>query len=173
MNARREDKTLQKAIDALQIRDVYLRTSQTLLADDFEPKYDNEFDRLEVQLQHAVTQTSVLKLEEEGAATVELFRVFVQLGARWLEPESDASTQPGDSRGEDSRLQALVAGVMVAEYEMQTDPGSDALKAFALRNASYHVWPYWREFLAAQCMRMNLPKLVLPTVQFAKESPPK
>jgi hypothetical protein len=57
---------------------------------------------------------------------MELFRVFVQLGARWLEPESDASTQPGESRGEDSRLQALVAGVMVAEYEMQTDPGSDA-----------------------------------------------
>jgi hypothetical protein len=66
------------------------------------------------------------------------------------------------------RVRAVISGLMVAEYDMREDPGEDALKEFALRNASYHVWPYWRELLASQCQRMNLPKLVLPAVQFAQ-----
>ena len=55
----------------------------------------------------------------------------------------------------------------VAEYLSEKDPGQNALKAFALRNASYHVWPFWREFLASQCARMNLPKVSLPLQSFA------
>lgn len=57
---------------------------------------------------------------------------------------------------------------MVAEYRMTEDPGKDSLKAFALRNASHHVWPYWREYLMGQSLRMNLPKLILPAVQLAR-----
>lgn len=57
---------------------------------------------------------------------------------------------------------------MVAEYRMSEDPGKESLKEFALRNASYHIWPYWREYLMGQCLRMNLPKVILPAVQFAQ-----
>ena len=45
----------------------------------------------------------------------------------------------------------------------------ESLNAFALQNASFHVWSYWREYLTSQCMRMNLPKLTLPMVQFANK----
>lgn len=155
---------LQQAIDALQIRDVYLRRSESQLAEGFEPKLDPDVDTLEVQFQHLISHFSVLELEVEGEAPIQLFRVFVQLGARWLAPAPDGDTASDTDDG--NRLKALIAGVMVAEYDMRTDPGAEALKAFALRNASYHVWPYWREFLSAQCLRMNLPKLVLPAVQF-------
>jgi hypothetical protein len=44
----------------------------------------------------------------------------------------------------------------------------DCLNEFALRNASYHVWPYWRELLMSQCARMHLPRLVMPTMQVAQ-----
>jgi len=155
------NESLQKAIDSLRIHDVYLRSSEVILSEEFEPKYDPDLDTLDVQFKHAVTRSNVLLLEEEGESTVQLFRVFAELGARWLEPAED-----GD--GDDSRLRAKIEAVMVAEYQMKEDPGKDALKEFALRNASYHIWPYWREYLSTQCMRMNLPKLVLPTVQFAK-----
>ena len=154
------DQDLQEAIDALQIRDVYLRATQAQLADDFEPKYDPHLDTLEIQFRHAVTQFSILKLEQEGEDPISLFRVFIEFGARWLVPDSASDGNEGE------RTRATVTGTMVAEYEMTHDPGSDALKSFAKRNASYHVWPYWREFLASQCLRMNLPKIVLPAVQF-------
>jgi hypothetical protein len=63
---------------------------------------------------------------------------------------------------------AYIGGVMVAEYRMTEDPGKEGSRQFALRNASYHIWPCWREYLVGQCLRMNLPKLVFPAVQFAR-----
>jgi hypothetical protein len=152
---------LQRAIDCLQIDDVYLHASESRLAEGFEPKYQADLESLDVQFKHLVTHSSVLLVEEEGQPSVQLFRVFVELGVRWLEPADRGGV-------EDERVRAEIGGVLVAEYRMQEDPGKDALKAFALRNASYHVWPYWREYLTAQCMRMNLPKLMLPAVQFAQ-----
>jgi len=154
------NEALQKAIECLKINDVYLRSSEARLSDGFEPKYETDLGVLDVKFKHVVTHSNVLLLEEEGESTAQLFRVFVELGARWLDP---ANHEDGDS----NRLKAQIEAVMVAEYQMKEDPGKEALKEFALGNASFHIWPYWREYLTTQCMRMNLPKLVMATVQFA------
>lgn len=157
---------LQQAIDCLKIKDIYLRSSKADLADDFEPKYDPDVESLDVQFKHFVTQSSILLLEEEeadkGENGIQLFRVFVTLGARWVIPPTEEDTR------NDGRVRAEIEAVMMVEYLMQKDPGQDALKEFALRNASYHIWPFWREYLTTQCMRMNLPKLMLPTMQVAQ-----
>ncbi len=154
------DPALQKAIDCLKIRDVYLYSSNASLKDAFEPKYDPDLDKLEVQFKHIVIRSSVLALEDVSK-TINLFRVFVELGARWVLPIVKENTV------DTFEIKAHIDGIMVAEYFMQKDPGSDALKHFAMKNASFHIWPYWREYLTAHCQRMNLPKLVIPTVQFA------
>jgi hypothetical protein len=154
------NEALQKAIDCLRIRDVYLHSSNTSLEDGFEPKYDPDLDKLEVQFKHIVTRSSVLELIQDNR-TINLFRVFVALGTRWIIPCEEKN---GD---DDPEVKAHIEGVMVAEYLMQADPAPDALKQFALKNASFHIWPYWREYLSTQCLRMNLPKLIMPAVQFA------
>jgi hypothetical protein len=153
---------LQKAIDSLLINDIYLRSTESSLSEEFEPKYDTGISHLEVQFRHVVTHWSVLALEQEGEDPVSLFRVFVDLGVRWLEPATDG----GDA--DEGRVKARIEAMMVAEYRMSEDPGKESLKKFALRNASYHIWPYWREYLMGQCLRMNLPKVILPDVQFAQ-----
>lgn len=150
---------LQDAIKCLNIRDVYMRSSSASLEDNFEPKYDSDLESLQVQFKHVVTHSNVLELEEDEGKTIQLFRVFVELGTRWVFPA-------GEDDG-DEEVMAHIEGVMVAEYQMDRNPGSDALKVFALNNASFHIWPYWREYLSSQCLRMNLPKLVMPTKQFA------
>lgn len=154
------NESLQKAIECLKINDVYLRSSEAMLTEGFEPKYETDLDSLDVHFKHVVSHSSVLLLEEDGESMLQLFRVFVELGARWME-------STGHENADDNSLKAQIEAVMVAEYQMKEDPGKDALKEFALRNASYHIWPYWREYLTTQCMRMNLPKLIMPTVQFA------
>jgi len=156
------NEALQKAIDRLLIHDIYLRSTQSSLSEGFEPKYDPDLDRLEAQFRHVVTHWSVLLLEQEGEESVSLFRVFVELGVRWLEPGAGGDVE------EERRIKARIDALMVAEYRMMEDPGKESLQQFALRNASYHIWPYWREYLMGQCLRMNLPKLVLPAVQFAQ-----
>lgn len=157
------NKKLQKAIDCLKIHDVYLRSSEASLSEGFEPKYDPEINTLEIQFKHIVTYSNTLLLEEEDRESTNLFRVFIEFGTRWVEASEEG---PNDEDGE--CVKAKIEGVMVAEYRMEDDPGKEALKEFALNNASYHVWPYWREYLTTQCMRMNLPKIILPTMQIAQ-----
>jgi len=151
---------LQRAIASLEIHDVYLYSSQAFLKEKFEPKYDSTLDDLVVQYKHNVMRSSVLILEG-GEEKIKLFRVFIELGARWI----SSSTQKDVVEAQD--IKAQIEGTMVAEYLMKTDPGEEALSQFALKNASYHIWPYWREYATAHSQRMNLPKLVLPTVQFS------
>lgn len=155
------DSALQKAIDCLTIQDVYLRSSSAALEDAFEPKYNPDLDKLEVQFKHIVTQLNVLEMKKDGD-TMHLFRVFVELGARWVLPIEN------EDGADDPKVMAHIEGIMVAEYHMQPNPGTEALKAFAMQNSSFHIWPYWREYLTSHCLRMNLPKLVLPTRQFAR-----
>jgi len=154
---------LQKAIDSLRINDVYLRSSHTSLADDFDPKFDGEKESLEVQFKHIVSRSDVVALGSEDSGE-NLFRVFIDFGARWVESAGLGKVAP---EKEEPAVKAVIEGVMVAEYMMIDDPGTEALKAFAFNNASFHVWPYWREFLSAQCLRMNLPKVMIPAKQFA------
>lgn len=151
------NEALQKAINCLRIRDVYLHSSRASLEDGFEPKYDSDLDRLEAQFKHIVTRSSILELDD-GNRTINLFRVFVELGARWVVA---GGKKNGD---EDLEVKAYIEGTMVAEYLMLDDPGPETLNQFAMKNASFHIWPYWREYLTSQSVRMNLP---MPTVQFA------
>lgn len=150
---------LQRAIDALQIQDVYVRRASAFLADDFEPSYDPEVDRLVVGLKHLVRRYEVMEVSGDEDQKTRLLRVWVDLGTRW--------TRPADEEEEAPEPVAQIEATMMAEYAMREDPGEDALEAFARQNASNHIWPYWREYLSAQCLRMNLPKLTLPTRQFA------
>lgn len=158
-------KELQSAIDCLKISDVYLKSSNVKILDAFEPKYEADVESLNVQFKHVVTSSRILKLEndqaEPGESSLSLFLVFIAFGTRWVE-----STESKEI--DEENIKAEIEGIMVAEYQMQSDPGKEALEQFAMKNASYHIWPYWREYLSSMCTRMNLPKITLPTVQFAQ-----
>ncbi len=149
---------LQQAIDNLQIHDVYLRDMRSGCFDGFDPKYAENLDCLEVQTMHVVRRTEVIQLDAQESL---LFRVFILFGTRWVTPQANT---------EEPVPQAMIEAEFVAEYAMRAQLEQDCLNEFALRNASYHVWPYWRELLMSQCGRMHLPRLVMPTVQVAQNS---
>lgn len=150
---------LQRAIESLEIQDVYVRDLVASCVGEFDPKYAVELDRLEVQQMHLVRQASVASLSDEHR----LLRVFLRLGARWVDP---------DKQDEEPAVRAVIEAEFVAEYRMEQELDQEAIDAFALRNASYHVWPYWRELLSNQCTRMHLPKLMLPMAQVAANRDP-
>jgi|AntDeeMinimDraft_5_1070356.scaffolds.fasta_scaffold21854_2 hypothetical protein len=153
------DDNLQRAIEALAIRDVHLRRGSASLADDFEPQYDDALDALAVSCKHFVRRYEILQVKSEPDAQ-SLFRVVVDLGTRWMRSQTDEEPDAEEPV-------ALVEATMVADYLMHYDPGEPALDVFARRNASYHIWPYWREYLSLQCLRMNMPKITLPVMQVA------
>lgn len=130
---------LKEAMNSLVIHDVYLRNSETVIAEGFEPKYEDKSASYKLKFKHFVEKAEILLLESDNDSGEEqLVRVFLQLGCRLL-----------------------------TEYLMKEPLEQSAIDEFATENASYHVWPYWREYLSSQCLRLNLPKIILPTKQLA------
>jgi len=146
---------LQKAIDNLHIHDVYLKNFVARCIDDFDPKYYANSASLVVQNKHQVKQTRIIELDGD----VKLLQVILELGARWVDDPSP---------GEENSIKAEIEAEFIAEYVMEEPLVKESLDEFALKNASYHVWPYWRELLSNQCTRMRLPIVVLPMVQLAQ-----
>lgn len=140
---------LQKAIDNLQIQDVYLRNITAKCSEGFEPKYTDEIDTLDVQQMHLVKEASIVEVSDIGR----LLCVNISLGIRWV--------------GTNDQVKAIIEADFVAEYLIKSELDKNCIDEFALKNASYHVWPYWRELLANQTTRMHLPRLILPAWQLA------
>ncbi|BDX01280.1 hypothetical protein MACH16_00280 [Marinomonas pontica] len=143
--------SLQKAIDNLSIQDVYLKSSQAECSEGFDPKR-TEHTELLVQQMHIVRGSEILQTNEGNL----ILKVYVRLGTRWGMPVE----------GSEPEVKALVEADFIAEYTMAELLETEAVDEFSLKNASFHVWPYWREFLSSQCERLRLPRLILPAVQF-------
>ncbi len=145
---------LQQAINSLQIQDVYVRDLVARCEGDFDPKYAADISKLNIQQMHLVRQSNVAELEDEK----HLLRVFIRLGVRWVDPSEEK---------EEQSVMAMIEAEFIAEYLMGKRLEQACIDEFSLKNASYHVWPYWRELLSNLCERMRLPRVMLPVVQFA------
>ncbi|MCC7280006.1 MAG: preprotein translocase subunit SecB [Chromatiaceae bacterium] len=150
---------LQKAIDNLTIHDVYVRDQVASCIGEFDPKYASEIERFTIQQMHLVKQATVAALDDES----QLLRVFVRLGVRWVDPEEE---------NEALSVKAVIEAEFIAEYQMAATLEQACIDEFSLKNASYPIWPYWRELLSNQCVRMHLPRLILPAVQLAHNRHP-
>lgn len=152
--AAKVSKSLQQAIDGLVIHDVYVKSCQAQCADDFDPK-STQLDALLVQQMHVVHRSEWVEIDGDG----QLVRIYIRLGTRWVSPEED----------NEQDIKAFIEADFIAEYQVNQALEQDAVDEFALKNASYHVWPYWRELLSSHCERLRLPRVMLPTVQFSKQ----
>lgn len=156
---------LQRAKDGLQIQDVFMKASSSKLAEGFDPKFDPRLESLELELRNIPKRSYLIDGVHEGEK-ISLFRVEIELGARQVAPFDG---QEGDEAQPEVLVQVeatFMADYYITEAELKED--REALDAFAVANAGYHVWPYWREFLSSQVARMNLPKVTLPMMQFTR-----
>lgn len=150
--------TLQKAIDSLQIQDVYLRSSHSECVEGFCPQYE-DFSSLHLQQMHIIKRAAVFETESAD----QLLQIQILMGTRWVVSTSIAD-QPD--------IKAFIEAEFVAEYRFKSNNiDQETIDEFAQKNASYHVWPYWREYLASQTERLRLPRVVLPTMQLGHHKP--
>jgi hypothetical protein len=151
---------LQRAIKGLAVYDVYLKHSEFFTKDGWDPKRPGETS-LVYQFMTGVEKSEVFGISEEVEANVKnFFAVYIKVGCRLIAGESDS---------EPDAIFAQIEATFVAEYMLSPDfaeTDEEALTAFAVENASFHVWPYWREYLMSTCTRLNLPKVALPVRQF-------
>lgn len=150
------DDRLQRAIRHLSIMDVYLTATQAHHEAGFNPKAAHAFAGLKVQTMHLVRRSEVLETKDDTERFI--LRVILGFGVRWIR---EAGSEEGSPE-----VRALIEADYAAEYLMDERLDQETIDVFALRNASYHVWPYWREYLMSQCERLRMPRLILPIRQF-------
>jgi hypothetical protein len=157
---------LRTAQQNLRITDVALRDSRCLLADRFEPKY--EHPEMDCQLLQRTTRSEILEAEDGDHGEHKLFRVFVELGIRWVRRPAKprarkrAKADAAVTTKTEPEVLARIEATFIAEYEIVEPTEKPALDEFAIYNAPFNVWPFWREYVASQCNRMNLPKATMP-----------
>lgn len=155
---------LQKAIDGLELNDVFIQHSVSFLTPNFDPKIYQNLAEMPLSLLHRVLRSKILELDSDQDPVRNLFLVEIEFGARWhFEAEDTEETF-------EENTAAKIETIFVVEYQIQDDIPQSALAEFALNNVSYHAWPFWREYLMSQCSRMNLPKNALPMRQVASHA---
>src|SRR5690606_962287 len=140
----------------------------------FDPRFDDRSELLSYQTRVNVIGFEVIETRYQGNnedASAELetpidytLRVSVSLGMRLGEKGklSQAETDP--------QALAIIEGTMAAYYDIHDKAiieDTVAIEDFALKNAVFHVWPYWREFASSSLQRLNLKKITLPFMKQA------
>lgn len=142
---------LQQAINSLKIQDVYLRWAHSECIEGFRPQSE-DFSKLQEQQMLVVKQAEVFEIAGNGY----LLKILILFGFRWVNSVTE-NAEP--------EVKAWIEAEFIAEYQFTADLSQDSINEFASKNASYHVWPYWREHLATQTEKLRLPRAVLPTMQ--------
>lgn len=159
------NEALDKAVNVLKIQDVWQSRTSAKLADEFLTRL--EFPQhFSLEYRHLVSQT-ILGTPENGELEHYVFRVQLELGIRYLEAKRRKKKKASKKKTNKpaARVLAVIEASYIADYRCDENPGEEALDAFAQHNASFHVWPFWREFVANQANRMNLPKPTLPLIR--------
>ena len=156
---------LELARDALRITDVALRRARCEVTDGFDPSHERP--EIAVQLLQRVLRSEILEPDDGQSGLHRLFRVHVQLGIRWVRSDKRQRTRKPDKKtvagdGKQQEVLALVEAIFVAEYELRKEVDQACLDQFALHNAPFNIWPFWREYVVSQAQRMNLPRFVVP-----------
>jgi hypothetical protein len=74
---------------------------------------------------------------------------------------------------ETKKLIANVSETFAAEYRSQLPMTDEIFTVFSQVNLSLNVWPYLRELTHNTLARMNMPRMVAPTLKLRMESGPK
>lgn len=147
---------LERAKKALQFDDLFQSFATASIREGFDPKLSPVGDAVcRLQFKHQVIQSNVLEVMMNDGPQV-IFRVYIDVGIRLFYEENDVESHDCDVQLEAS----YCLDYRITDQALRAD--QEALDAFALQNASYHLWPFWREYVMSQCSRMNVPKIPLP-----------
>lgn len=157
---------LNKVIECTSIRDVYMEGGMSSFENKFDPKVGVQ--KLSVQYKIGADRYDVMDVGEEDERET-ILRVHVTAGVRFV---GDETEDEHENKLEDlgARIKAEIVANFVAEYSLNDkELSKEALSEFSVRNASFHVWPYWREYLHSMTGRMRLPEVVLPMFQLQQK----
>lgn len=153
-----------RAVNAFEIDDIFVVSSRADVAHDF-----NQTDRKQAMLQamqrFSVDEKVLSQLRAPDGFPDQQFlvvRYFVKAEIYIAFPGSEQLT-PEQIEG--NRL-ATFEFLFAVDYrcDYKEPPPPESLGAFA-KNVVFHMWPYWREAVHAECARMRIPAITIPMLK--------
>lgn len=155
---------LQDAIDNLSIAMVYLRSTNALIYNGFDPLIANQ--ELIGQFNISTKSFSYKEIQDELGNKNKVLIYNTEARMRYIKgPFSDDLKESADTGDISSEL---IAAEIVAEFTSEyfiknnNELASEAVLEFGRVNVPHQVWPYWREYCHSTCSRMSLPVTILP-----------
>lgn len=160
------EELLEKAIKVLNIQGVFLRNATTRCKDGFIPPFFGKEVTLSPQHRGAPTGHFVIfdsRSEHQGHETRTVVFNFTA-GTRLV--DKDAVLEGGSADLEGNTVYIEITAELCAHYNIPADLDIEdheaAFEEFGRRNAGYHVWPFWREYVQSTCSRMGIPPIPIP-----------
>lgn len=153
------DNHLEKAQTHLNVESVKLRNFYADLEKsyDIQSINDENLDTLGMKgVQEVEEKKITLKEDDSNVSWIYAFTYFS--GLKQIPKDADPDS--------DSVLE--IKATYVVTYHSENQVEEKCLKAFALDNVGYHVWPYWREFVGSCCNRFGVPVITVPFYTMTK-----
>jgi len=154
------------AQSALKLRDIYVREVNSSVSKKFVPFLEPNEDEIRFQTRIGTQGHMVIKAKADDKETtneeVDRFVDYrVLVGARFLDPSvSDEEMENKDLAAD--KIVAEISALYSVLYEIVSEVDKEAIATFGERNAPFHIWPFWREYLQSSCGKMHLPMVLLP-----------
>ena len=162
-----------KKLDILQI---YLSASSSAFHNDFDPSIPNQLLTGQFVINTIKVETTTVSDGETNASN-RFLRCYIQAGMRYILGEPTDEELSNDEWVK-SKIASEISAIYCVQYAIRPDAevSDEEKEEFGKVNASYHVWPYWREYAQNTCNRMNLPVSTVPMLIIEptpkKEEPP-
>lgn len=154
----------QKALDLLEIDDVFVVESSAKVDTNFVPSASVP----QLRFQHRLGPTGNLIVQERltpDQVKISVVRYFVSGGIRVL--RHDVTSDPPEDAPDDQFL-AQIHATLAVDYRCQRefDPAEhqEPIAAF-LKNAVFHAWSIWRAHVLNTATQMRLPALIVPIMK--------
>ncbi|WP_129781784.1 hypothetical protein [Peristeroidobacter soli] len=150
---------------ALVLQDVFVRRAEAHTEDGFDPKYSKDLLGVQIKFTNSADiERFELTEDSEPHRKISVLRYSVDTGVRFVVTDSLEAAEP--------TIRAEISATFSADYVVSNEEviTEEAMSAFA-QNVTYHIWPYWREFIHSTCARLRLPSAVLPMFQPKKSAP--
>jgi hypothetical protein len=170
-------------LSRLELEDIFLVSSECKVAREYNQSDRSQLNLITVQRMSIEEQLFAQTRIPAGAPEqrIQLLRFFAVGEAQIAKPgfkvpegvglteATSASVPMNPSWLKEGDMLASMRYVFAADYRC-TDgkiPVAEALGAF-VNNVVFHVWPYWREAVHADCARMRLPPVTVPMLRQGK-----
>jgi hypothetical protein len=163
-----------QAIAALEIEDVFLISSKADVNRDFN-QTERSHDFLQALQRYRIEE----KVFVQGRASIKapdepftVLRYFALAEVHIAKPGTKfTSTSVQEEIPADERLASLEF-VFAVDYKCTQKelPSPEMLGAFS-KNVAFHMWPYWREAVHAECARMRIPPVTIPMMKQGQVPP--